>query len=578
MPEPTPEKRQPAPEPPSDLIEQIAHERVVPFVGAGFSKSARSRHPAAGAAGVMPTYVELLQQLLERAVISPQDQDVVRNLLGRDSNGDASHYDTAAGFLRKAMGEVRFYMTIRDILEPIDRDVEGSFAHQLLGGLEFRRLITVNYDRLLEGFTAPRHEMITPNDQRAFQLFMTDTRRCFILKLHGDITRPDTIPWGMAELLRYYGYDSYGNQVPDAELPPRTLNLRQFLRDLFRDNSVLFLGTSLSTSEGFAQILVKLVSDWGGSLPHRHYALVPHDPALKALRDDISRRMNLTYVYYQPDAQHSQVWEFIASLRSGRPRPEIKPGGEWQTWYLQRERPLYLLTQGERERTATEVRYLTPKLTNAIATPEFISLDCRAELVGRYVPAIIDQIVAAMLQRSANLESRLRGERLQVRVLFLEDELRRSLDVASASEPAKVRRAISRYEHLLALERETGFEFRLIPTLIADELKRREASELASCAVGTGGGLFPFAAPPANGRHRPGSRESVPWPGSRSRPAAAPRADLLAPIGPPRNLKYCCTSYSLSRLLRTTPAPPLRPALRDQVFAARHGANGWDDR
>jgi hypothetical protein len=471
-----PERRQPAPEPPRGLIEQMIRGKVVPFIGAGFSRSARRRNPPAGTSGGMPTYAELLQRLLERAEIPAEDRQIVQSYLGRKSSGDSASFDRAAAILREGMGELPFYMTIRDILEPIDRGIEFSLAHQLLGGLGFRRLVTINYDRLLEQLTAPHHEMITPNDERAFQLFMTDEQRGFILKLHGDITRPDTIPWGKEQLLRYYGYDSYGN--PLAELPNRTKNLRRFLESLFSQNTVLFLGTSLASSEGFAQVMIKLVQEWGGSLPYRHYALVSHDPALQALRDDISRRMNLTYIYYQPDAQHTQLWEFIACLKAGRPRIAFQPGGEWEQWYLQKERPEYLLIQLERERTATSVRFLTPKLTNALATPEHLAADCREELAGRYEPEVLERVLAVMGDRAANLEARLRDDALEVRVLFLETELRRSLD--PAAEPAipqeTMRRTVARYRHLLALDAETDLDFRLIPNWTAEQLKRREAS------------------------------------------------------------------------------------------------------
>jgi SIR2-like domain len=471
-----PEKRQPAPEPPAGLIEQMKRRKVVPFIGAGFSKSAQRRGAPAGSDSGMPTYPQLLRRLFEKAGdIKQADREIIQNYLDRKTSGDSDDYDEAARTLGKVMGEVRFYMTIREVLEPIDRDIEGSPAHKLLGGLGFRRLVTTNYDRLLEQFTAPGHEMITPNDERAFKLFMTDHDRSFILKLHGDITRPDTIPWGRDELLRYYGYDGFNRPLP--ELPGRTQNLRWFLKELFEQNSVLFLGTSLASSEGFAQVLINLVRDWGGSLPYRHYTLVAHDPALQALREDFSRRMNLTYLYYHPDATHSQVWEFISCLKAGRPRAAFQAGGEWEQWYLQKERPEYLLTQLEQEKTATAVRYLTPKLTNAIATEEYLAAECRDELAGRYEPEVIDRIIAAMQERATNLATRLRQDSLQARALFLESELRQSLDSSGAAGSAEKRtRATARYRLLLALDEETGLEFRLIPALSADQLKRREAS------------------------------------------------------------------------------------------------------
>jgi len=422
----------------------------------------------------MPTYAELLSRLLEATKLTrPADEEIIRNYLRRSDAEDPDHNDKAAGELRSAMGEVPFFMTIREILEPFDRNIEGSLAHRFLGLLGFRRIVTTNYDRLLEGFAVPGHEVITPKDEQAFRLFMNDPRRSFVLKLHGDITRPDTIPWGRTELLRYYGYDSYNN--PIVPPPAITVRLREFLWELFARNTVLFLGTSLASSEGFAQVLANLVRDWGGSLPYTHFVLVAYDEKLRALRDDFERRMNLRYIYYHPDAKHTQVWEFLSFLKAGRPKVQPQPGQEWEQWYNQKERPDYLLAQLESEKTATSVRYLTPKLTNAIATTSLLAIDCREELAGRYDPEVIEGILAAMGERAANLDRRLREEGLEVRILFLERELREALDPGSPDRE-KLARAIERYRYLLKLIESTDLEVRVIRALSSEDLKREEAS------------------------------------------------------------------------------------------------------
>jgi hypothetical protein len=450
--------RKPAPEPPAKLIALMKDGKVVPFVGAGFSRAAQRKKPTPGGFHGMPTYAELLGRLLELAQIEPADEAVTREYL------EHQEYDQAADALRAAVTEVPFYLMMREILEPVDQGIEGS--------LGFRRILTTNYDRLLEGFTAPRHEVITPADEKAFLLFMTDTQRGYILKLHGDITRPDTIPWGRVALLRYYGYDSDNQPLPN--LPRLTHNLRAFLERLFAESSVLFLGSALAPSEGYAQILRDLARDWGGSLPYPHYALVPYDPALAALRAEVSRSMNLRYLYYEPDATHSQVWEFLSLLKAGRPSAPILPGEEWEQWYHHRERPDYLRAQLERERTATSVRYLTPNLTNAVTTAESLAVDCREDLTGRYEPEVVEAILAAMRERASNLDRRLREEGLEVRVLCLETELRKALD--PAQDRAKLSRTIARYQHLLDLTATTDTEVRVIPGLTSEDLKAREAS------------------------------------------------------------------------------------------------------
>jgi SIR2-like domain len=468
-------RRHQAPEPHPDLLQEISSGNVIPFVGAGFSKSAEPKESSALKEFVgMPTYAELLERLLEKANLKSEIKKVARIYLNLRDSSKPDHYDEAAEVIRKEIGgKLRFFLAIRDIIEPIDEEIKGSLAHKFLGLLGFRRIVTTNYDRLLEGFAAPRHEVITPDDDMAIALFFDDKKRSSILKLHGDITRPNNIPWGKSGLLRGYGYDTYNDPLKAIE--PSASTRLEILKRMFWENTILFLGTSLAPSEGFSQVLMNLVRDQKGGLPHRHYALIPFDSKLEAFRDSLASQMNIEIQYYRPDAKHSQVWEYLSLLKAGRPKVEKKPGREWQQWYLQKERSDYLLTQLEREESATSVRYLTPKLTNAIATVDYLEVDCRDELKGRYKPKIIESTLKAMTQRASNLERRLQRDGLEVRILFLEQELRKSLDQSSVHKD-KLGRAVERYKHLLGLTKATDLEVRVVPGLTSDELKRREAS------------------------------------------------------------------------------------------------------
>ena len=468
-------KRHQAPEPDYDLLREVSSGNVIPFIGAGFSKSAEPKESSALKEFMgMPTYAELLERLLEKAHLNPADKKIFNLYLKKDNSSSPDHYDEAAEVIRKAIGgRLRFFLAIRDIIEPIDEEIKGSLAHKFLGLLGFRRIVTTNYDRLLEGFAAPRHEVITPDDDMATALFFDDKKRSSILKLHGDITRPNNIPWGRSGLLKGYGYDSYNEPLKVME--PSAATRLEILKRMFWENTVLFLGTSLAPSEGFSQVLMNLVRDKQGGLPHRHYALIPFDRKLDAFRANLARQMNIEIQYYRPDAKHSQVWEYLSLLKAGRPETAKRPSHEWQQWYLQKERPDYLLTQLEREESATSVRYLTPKLTNAIATKDYLAIDCRDDLKGRYKSKIIESTHEAMAQRASNLERRLREEGLEVRVLFLEQELRKSLDPANV-EKDKLGRAVGRYQYLLELTKTTDLEVRVVPGLTSDDLKKQEAS------------------------------------------------------------------------------------------------------
>ncbi|HEX2643154.1 MAG TPA: SIR2 family protein [Thermoanaerobaculia bacterium] len=463
--------RRAAPIPPDDLLEQMRAQKVVPFVGAGLSMAARAEGNPPGPG--LPSYIRLLELLLEQAELPEKEEAALRNLL------DLRDADAVADRLRRRLGEYPFYQMIRRLLEPIDREITGSFGHKLLGMLHFRRLITTNYDRLLERFVAPGHEVFTAMDLETLRLFRQDDRRGFILKLHGDITRPSTIPFGESALNRHYGLDEDGQLL--AQAPTYTQEMRRYLEELFTSETVLFLGSALAPSEGYAKLLSSLVQNWNGSLLRRHYAVVPYDETQSALRRQLEKTMNIRYLEYEvdPDGTHGQLWEFMSFLNAGRDLPEPRPGRSWDRWYRVEERADFLDRQLDREREAGTIHYLTPSLTNAIATPDHLTLSCRMELEDRFghFPGAVDRILEIMAARSANLEERLYQKDLEVRVLFLEETLRGDLDPARPAAARAVAR--ERYRYLLRLAGETDLEVRIIPDLTADDLKLRHEATYA---------------------------------------------------------------------------------------------------
>jgi len=449
-------KRYPAPMPPPDLIEEIKTQNVVPFIGAGLSIAARMKDKETPA---MPSYRELLEKLLEISSVNPSTYNIIRDWL------DCGEDDKAASTLREAIRDFDFYRGVRNILQPIDTTVEPSPAHKFLRILDFRRIITTNYDRLLEKFVGPEHEVITTSDLKAFILFSTDYRRKFILKLHGDISRPETIYFGYDNLKKLYRNDDSAS----------TKQLRRFLEDVFSKNTVLFLGSSLGESEGFVRLLEELVEESHAGPIRTHYALVPFDERYEELHKSLTRRIGVEFLVYYPDEAHSQVWEFIASLNTGQKTAPIV-GNEWEQCYLASQRADYLERQLAIEKTASAIYYLTPTLTNAIATDVHIREVCCSELRSKLTEPnqemeqyIDDKVIPAMFARRDNLLERLRGKGIEVRVLFLKDELDKSF-----TNPSK--NTVERYKLLLGLIQSGKLRVRLIPNLTTRQLREYEAT------------------------------------------------------------------------------------------------------
>src|SRR5262249_11592148 len=157
-------RRTPAPLPPQRLIDEIIARNVVPVIGAGISIATKMEgeiNPP------MPSYIQLLQLLLQRVKDRGETAYTIKRIQDAMSEGDTR---SAARDIEEKLGN-GFFRELRAILNPIDEKMQPSPAHNFLRTLNFSQIITTNYDRLIEKFIAPRHEVITPVDSGSFGFF-----------------------------------------------------------------------------------------------------------------------------------------------------------------------------------------------------------------------------------------------------------------------------------------------------------------------------------------------------------------------------------------------------------------------
>lgn len=458
--------------PSSILIEQVAKGKVIPLIGAGLSISALSESETSFK---MPNYSELLELLILEAKKNITNDDLIdkdriksiRDCIKRGDIDDATRILT-----EKVISGYHFYRGIRKILNPLDKDLRPSPAHNLLKTLGFRLLITTNYDRLLEKFVGTGHEVITPVDTEAFKLLRENINDSYslekyILKLHGDITRPDTIAFGGTKLEELYRPSRQGEN-----------NLfYKFLEEIFQHRIILFLGCSFdpSVNEGQIKFLRNLLKNlYAGKPFQKHYALVEYKgDKVKAWRNEVEKETGIKFIEYFPDEEHSQVWEFISYLNKAKTdEPEL--GKKWSQWYrAKEERGDYLARQLSFEQKAQSIRFLTPKLTNAIATKEHLDIIAAQELISQdyHENDVKAKIIPNMFARFYNLEKRLKEDDLEVRVMFLKSSLETDL-----KKPDSI--IIQRYEHLLSMLDNSNYdvEVRLLEELFSNYLKKKEAS------------------------------------------------------------------------------------------------------
>jgi hypothetical protein len=260
---------------------------VIPFVGAGMSKSAG-----------LPDWKEYLLGLCVDAGL---DYGAMRERL--EVQGD---YEGAMDEIVQRLNINRF-----------ERDFERSFqVPEEIGGavgmLPKRfdcSVITTNFDRVLE--------RVYEGDGKAFEEKVTGRGRAnaffraipagqrYLLKLHGNIDNAGERVLNAAEYAAAYGNDG------DVNL---AFPLPRLLKRLFTSYSFLFLGCSLA-SDRTLHTFVRVAGDEGpDSLPH-HYAIVAC-PADDEKRQTIDQRLadaHITPLWY-PVGEHGFVEQILELL------------------------------------------------------------------------------------------------------------------------------------------------------------------------------------------------------------------------------------------------------------------------
>lgn len=260
---------------------------VVPFVGAGMSKSAGC-----------PAWGEYLLGLCADASL---DQDALRGRLEED--GD---YEGVMNDLVTALGVNRFNLDFeRDFTTP--DDIAGAIT--LLPKLFDSSCITTNFDRVLE--------RAYENDAKAFVEKVTGRGQAgaffraipagerYLLKLHGNLDNAAERVLNKAEYDAAYGND--GNIHFDFPLP-------KLLKRLFSSYSFLFIGCSLTADRTIQTFMRVAQLEGPDNLPH-HYALLacPTDATKKRNIDQRLADAHITPLWY-PDGEHEYVEQVLALL------------------------------------------------------------------------------------------------------------------------------------------------------------------------------------------------------------------------------------------------------------------------
>jgi hypothetical protein len=260
---------------------------VIPFVGAGMSKSAGC-----------PEWREYLLNLCDDANL---DHDAMRVRLEENSD-----YEGVMNDLVTALGVNRFNRDFeRDFKTP--DDIGGAVT--LLPKLFDSSVITTNFDRVLEKVYENEAksfvEKVTGRGQAGAFFRAIPAGERYLLKLHGNLDSATERVLSKAEYDAAYGND--GNIHFECSLP-------KLLKRLFTSYSFLFLGCSLAADRTIQTFMCVAQLEGPDNLPH-HYALLPcpTDATKKAAIDQRLADAHITPLWY-PEDEHEYVEQILELL------------------------------------------------------------------------------------------------------------------------------------------------------------------------------------------------------------------------------------------------------------------------
>jgi SIR2-like domain len=202
---------------PRTLKDHLKRGLCIPWCGAGLSMPAG-----------LPSWDNLVRQMIEvsreHGLGEPEYEELV-------SLYQARFYDDVIDYCRQTLGEGEYRQFLDDTF---GSGIAHSYLHEEVASLDVPAIFTTNYDRLLEAALIKRGvslpTVLTSHDTTTLWR-RTARDEFFILKVHGDITRPDTVVLSSKD----YTEHVFGN-----------LAFMQYLQRVLLSKSFLFIGTSLN--------------------------------------------------------------------------------------------------------------------------------------------------------------------------------------------------------------------------------------------------------------------------------------------------------------------------------------------
>lgn len=274
----------------ADLVNDLAKQRVVLFLGSGVSASASTN------AGKK---IKQWEAFLRFCAGEVEDVDAKALAIRLISDKD---FLLACEVLRRRL-DAKWGELLHDEFAQI---ATPSALHHALVALDQRIVVTTNFDKLLESAfdqsgSTHHPQVISRLSADAFKMLRDDRR--YLVKLHGSIDDPDSFIFTKAEYIeRAFESAVYGD----------------FIRTLLATHTFVFVGFSMS-DPAVSSLVEQYAYRYPGGRPH--YVLQAGPLSLDII--ETNKRLRKLYaIEYDPANDHAAlvelVHEMVAKMKSRR--------------------------------------------------------------------------------------------------------------------------------------------------------------------------------------------------------------------------------------------------------------------
>lgn len=269
------------------FVKELSGRRVIPFLGAGATKSC-ARRRTASVVDSTPSWPQLLRLLNDASNCSADDQEYVKQLTEKE------RYLDAAQIIRANLRTQEYGR----ILAEEFKNLETGSLHMAVLRLDQRVVMTTNYDSAYEdlcmqGEARDAYSVLNYYDPGLINRLRSPTR--LILKLHGSVKQPERTVLTRSE---YFWARSENPQF------------FALVQSLFATSTLFFIGYSLSDPD--IQLLLENIN-FGGDESYRHYAVVPSGTH-QAISRAMSEAYGINLIEYDASSGHQVLADSLTEL------------------------------------------------------------------------------------------------------------------------------------------------------------------------------------------------------------------------------------------------------------------------